>query len=123
MNGNNILLDTNAIIALLDGHPIVQDLLEGKNFFVSIITEIEIQSYQILTTSELSVIKELLAASTIIELNQSIKSSTIEIRKKYRMKIPDAIIAATALHLDIPILSADKGLSKVTALNLIQFIP
>ena len=33
----------------------------------------------------------------IYQLNQSIKLKTIEIRKKYRLKLPDAIIAASAL--------------------------
>ena len=35
------------------------------------------------------------------------------------MKLPDAVIAATALYLDIPILTADKDFAKIKNLDLL----
>jgi predicted nucleic acid-binding protein len=40
---------------------------------------------------------------------------------KYRLKLPDAIIAATCYYLDLPLVSADKIFSKVEEITLIRF--
>jgi predicted nucleic acid-binding protein len=57
----------------------------------------------------------------IISLNENIKKEVIEIRTKYRVKLPDAIIAATAIYLNMPLFSADKGFLKIEDLNLLHF--
>ncbi|MDQ6763986.1 MAG: type II toxin-antitoxin system VapC family toxin [Bacteroidota bacterium] len=41
----------------------------------------------------------------VIELEQPIKLKTAELRKAYKIKLPDAIIAATALVYDLTLLS------------------
>ena len=38
--------------------------------------------------------------------------------KKYGIKLPDAIIAATAIKNNLPLLTADKGFKRVSELNL-----
>lgn len=42
-------------------------------------------------------LQEFIASIQVMELNRSIKLKTAEIRKKHKVKIPDAIIAATAI--------------------------
>jgi predicted nucleic acid-binding protein len=37
------------------------------------------------------------------------------------MKLPDSIIAATSLFMEIPLLTADKGFQKISQLNLALF--
>jgi predicted nucleic acid-binding protein len=44
-----------------------------------------------------SSIISLKAASEILELTELIVDQTIELRKQYKIKLPDAIIASTAL--------------------------
>ena len=39
--------------------------------------------------------------------------------QKFVVKLPDAIIAATALYLDLPLLTADTGFQKIQDLKLI----
>jgi hypothetical protein len=46
---------------------------------------------------------------------------TIRLRKKYHTKIPDCLIIATALYLDLPLISSDSGFKKVDELFLIQY--
>ena len=46
MNGNNFLLDTNAVLYLLNGVETLADFLFEKQLYISIITEIELLSYK-----------------------------------------------------------------------------
>jgi predicted nucleic acid-binding protein len=41
------------------------------------------------------------------------------LKKKYSIKLPDAIIAATAIWYKIPLITADKGFEKIEELELI----
>lgn len=52
-------------------------------------------------------------------MEQKIKEQVIELRKKYTIKLPDAIIAATSIIYSIPLVTADKGFSKIEELDLI----
>ncbi len=62
-----------------------------------------------------------MADCSIIDINSEIKKSVIKLRKSYKIKLPDAIIAATALSLNIPFMSADKQLKKLSELNIIFY--
>ena len=48
---------------------------------------------------------------------------TIELRKLYNIKLPDAIIASTAIINSVPLLSADTIFSKISELNFIRLQP
>jgi len=122
MNGRNLLLDTNAIIALLDGNKIVIELANNNILHISFVSELESLSYQKLTAQEKTVIQNLLDDCIIIELNSEIKKLTVILRTKYKLKLPDAIIAATAYYYQLPLISADKAFSKVNEIELVQFL-
>ena len=78
MNGNNILLDTNAIIYFLNG----KFLLDNEyNIFTSIISEIELLCYPKITSKEENIIKDFLNSINIINLDNYIKNETILIKK------------------------------------------
>jgi predicted nucleic acid-binding protein len=57
----------------------------------------------------------------IIDINTYIKKESIEIRKQHKLKLPDAIIAATARYLDLPVFSADSDFKKVPDLNFLKY--
>ena len=46
---------------------------------------------------------------------------TIAIKKQQKIKIPDAIIAATAIINDLPLLTSDKAFGKIKDLQCIVF--
>ena len=113
MSGTSYLLDTNIILYLLAGDRTLADLLFRSTLCVSEITEIELLSYPDIPQKEKKTIEQFLSMASIIELNEPIKAHTISLRRKYRLKLPDAMIAATAQHMNLPLLSADKRLEKV----------
>ena len=78
----------------------------------------ELIGYPDITTKELQQVRNFLEDCTIIELNEDIKSIYINLRKKCRIKLGDAATAATALFLDLPLMSADKGFNKIEELQL-----
>ncbi len=110
------VLDTNVALYLLSGR-LVNPLPVGE-FYLSIISEIEMLSFSAIGQEEESKIREFLAQVTIVGLSEEVKQLTIEIRRKYRLKLPDAIVCATAIILDSDLLSNDVQLGKVTELTL-----
>ncbi|MEP6712893.1 MAG: type II toxin-antitoxin system VapC family toxin [Ferruginibacter sp.] len=118
MNGSKLVLDTNIVLYLLAGDKTVAEFLQGKQGYISFITELELIGYHEITTKELQQVRNFLEDCTIIELNEEIKSIYINLRKKYRVKLGDAVAAATAIFLDIPFMSADKDFNKIEELQL-----
>ena len=121
MSGSKLLLDTNILLYLLAGDQTLVDILQGKNIYISFITELELLSFKNLDPSDKEEIEELLSQCIIVDINSGIKKDTIQIRQAYGLKLPDAIIAATSQYLDIPLLSADKAFGKVHSLSLVHY--
>jgi hypothetical protein len=121
MNGNNILLDTNTVLYFLSGDQTVADFIQEKKLFISIITELELLSYKNLTTKEIKVITNFLKEIHIENISQEIKEQSIKIRRSSNLKLPDCIIAATSISLQIPIFSADKDLKNIEGLDFIFY--
>lgn len=119
---NNILLDTNIILyAAVYRDEVALDVLNDNNIFISDITEIELLGYHRINKTELSILKNLVSNINVLPINNDIKKIAIDIRRKYQLKTPDAIIASTALYFDYFLATADKKLHKIDEVNLIQF--
>jgi predicted nucleic acid-binding protein len=54
-------------------------------------------------------------------INPSIKHQSISLRKKYTLKLPDAIVVATSAFLNIPLITADARLKKVKEIDLVFY--
>jgi len=121
MIGNKIFVDTNIILYLLNGDETMADLLDGKQIYISFITELELLSFKNLTDDEQAIIKSFISECKIIDINRGIKDLSIFIRKKYHIKLPDAIIAATTKYMDLPLITADKGFKQLENLSLIFY--
>lgn len=119
MNGHNIVVDTSVLVNFFNGSLTAKEALKNSDLWISGITEIEILSSSTLTVIEKNLIKGFLKQTTIIDLLSPIKEISIQLRLSKILKLPDAIIAATALHFDFPLLSYDKEFSKVKELNFI----
>jgi len=113
MNGTRYLIDTNVAIYLLAGDQKIGELLDGNQIFISFISELELLSFRKLTAREISILKEFLDDVIIIDINKKIKDLTIGIRRSYELKLPDAIIAATAKFLDMPLMTADQQFKNI----------
>lgn len=109
------LLDTNAVLYLLGGRR-AQALPDGT-YFLSVISELELLAYPALTPAEDAQIKAFLQDITIVELNNVVKSHAIELRKRHGLKLPDAIIAATAITLNATVLTNDQRLLSLATIS------
>lgn len=123
MSGNNLALDTNIILYLLGGDATLTYFLEGKQGFLSVITELELIGYPSVQASELKSIQGFLQTCTVIPIIDEIKSIYTHLRQQYKLKLGDAAAAATAIYLELPFISADKGFSKVAELNFMLYTP
>jgi hypothetical protein len=71
------------------------------SFGISIITKIEFLGWGKHTKEGYEKAKEFLGYAKTIQLNNKIAELSIELRRKGKIKLPDAVIAATALYKDL----------------------
>ena len=110
-----ILLDTNVVLYFLGGR-LLNPLPPGQ-YFISVVTEIELLSYPSLTPDEEAQIIDFLNKITVVGIDNNIKKLTIAFRKQYRLRLPDAIIAATAKSLNATLFTNDVRLANLTEVN------
>lgn len=110
MSGTKALLDTNVII-LLSKQGIDVDALISRydEFYVSIITYMETYGYDFQSSSEKDLIDAFFELVEVVDVNKSIAQNVIVYKqaKKRKIKLPDAIILATAKYLGADLLSDD----------------
>ncbi len=99
------LYDTNIFIYYLADEPTVsswfaEDFLNLHDILVSPIVRIELLSFSSLSDKEEQSIEDLLSQFNLVPLLREIEDQTIQLKRKYKIKLPDAIIAATALNQD-----------------------
>lgn len=98
-------LDSNILIYHLKQDAIVTRtlkkwLLAGEPLFISAITRIEVLAAPILKEEEEKQIIRLLEQFLLIPVDTRITDNAARIRRTYRLKLGDSIIAATALILN-----------------------
>ena len=123
--GLKYLWDTNAVIYYLqnnfseEAQELMNNIINEYQPAISAITEIELLCWKIASENDIVILKDFVADSVVIELENSIKVKTIEIRKSFNLKLPDAIIAATAIYMNLTLISNDRaGFQKIPSLKL-----
>jgi predicted nucleic acid-binding protein len=84
----------------------------GRHWIISFITRMEVLAFPGISATEKERALTFLQAVSIISINKEIEVTAIEIRRKYRPKLPDALIVATALELGAPLITGDGPLAK-----------
>lgn len=97
MTGKRGLFDSNIIVYLSKREIPLSIVDQFDEIFISVITYVEILGYVFDDPKEELFIKELLSVFKTIYIDQYIADIAVKIRKKKRIKLPDAIIAATAI--------------------------
>ena len=121
MNGSNLLLDTSIVLYLLNGEETLIPLLEEKNLYLSFISQLELLGSRYLKPDDILKIKQFISECTIIDITPGIKELAISFRQKYTIKLPDAIILATSVWLNMPLITADHDFTKIDMADLIYF--
>lgn len=124
--GTQYLIDTSAVIKYLNGTlptkgiTFLDDILDQESC-ISFITEIELQVWNPKNPDDLEIYKNFVDLSRVMGLEQKIIDLTIAIRKNYGLKLPDALIAATALTKKrILIADNDKDFRRVPQLKYVN---
>lgn len=117
------LIDTNVIVDYLGGKlphknlDIVNKIID-KVPFTSVICKIEALSFNFLQ-DELIIAESFLDYLILIELNEGIVDETIQIRRQFKIKTPDAIIAATSKVNNLTIVTRNtKDFIKIPQIKL-----
>lgn len=88
---------------------------------ISTITAMEVLSWPGHSDESVEMTSAFLEVFDEIAMDAEIKVLAIKIRRNYRLKLPDAIIAATAVHLGIPLITRNvKDFKEIPELRLIN---
>ena len=121
--GTSYLMDTNAVVDYLNGKLPASGvaLIDEHIIEISVITRIELLAWPGATTVHLEILNNFITNSIVHLLEEPIILKVIEIRKTKRCKLPDAIIAATAIEMQLTLLTNNNSdFSKIKSLSLIN---
>jgi predicted nucleic acid-binding protein len=105
MERTKYLIDTNVVIDYLGNKlhdssmKFMNDVIDALPL-VSIITKIEVLGFNA-PDEHYTTLFNFINDTTVLDLDENVVNASIEIRKKYKTKLPDAIIAATCLVYDL----------------------
>lgn len=119
-------LDANIVIDYLHGDVTVIERLsqwkrEGVTFLIPTMAEAEILSFHSLTSTERTAIESYIENNfTSIPFDRAVARIAAEIRRGFRVKLPDAAIAATALYTHTPVVTRNvKDFRHIKGLDLL----
>ena len=109
MDQSQYLIDSNIVIDYLsnrlpaDGMYFMHSIIDAVPN-VSVVTKIEVLSFNA-PEEHYKTLSSFINDATILSLTNPVLEASIEIRKKHRTKLPDAIIAATAIANELMLLT------------------
>ena len=125
--GIKYLWDTNITVYYLQqqfsisAEKFMDELLIEYQPAISVINEIELLCWKSHSEKDEIILRSFIQDAIIIELETSIKLKTAEIRKSTKLKLPDAIIAATAIEFDLILLTRNvSDFNKIPSLKFIN---
>ena len=126
MGRKNFLIDTNVAIyyfgsALSIESEKFMDQILVDSYSISVINRIELLGFNGLSRNESETLNSFISNSNVVNLEEDIILETIQIRKKYTIKLPDAIIAATCLVNNYTLITNNqKDFDKIANLHLVK---
>ena len=124
MEQSQYLIDTNAVIDYLGSKLPVS----GMDFMntvvdavpnVSVVTKIELLGFNA-PEQHYKTLSNFINDATVLDLTNHIVEASIEIRKKHKTKLPDAIIVATALVYDLVLIT--RNISDFKNIHSLQVV-
>ncbi len=119
----SVLVDTNVALYVLGGDAAAADVPAGQSLPVSFVTALERLGYPDLTGPEEEAIRAFLGDAIIVGLNDDIERETVRIRRSARLKLPDALVVATALVERLPPVTADHGFLRLVDVPVVLYEP
>lgn len=117
------LTDTNTVIDYLDNKlpDKINQLIDVIESRISVITRMELLSWPGANHPQTEVLHEFINASEVFALEEPIILKAIDIRKTFKIKLPDAIIAATAVVNNLSLITRNiKDFEKIDGLEVLN---
>lgn len=123
MSGDRrLLLDTNAVVSLLAGNRQLAKQLEAADYVgISVITYLEFLAFDGLSDNDRACFTEFCGRIEIVALahnDSGLMKLALDLRSKHRLKLPDAIIGATALSRKALLITNDSHFSDIAMLAI-----
>lgn len=109
MSERALVADTSALIHFREGQRAAEKMLWGAELHISVATEIELLTMSVIKRTSADVIERLLSQCSIWDISPAIKDHCVRLRSVHRLKLADALIAATATSLDLPLSPRTKA--------------
>jgi predicted nucleic acid-binding protein len=120
MNGKRFFLDTNAVVQLLSGNVELLNTLDGATYVAtSVICELGFLSFPGLSEKDKQLFQSFLTRISVIDVctgDVQLKERIQDLRREKMLKLPDAVIAASAAVHACLLVTADKHLLKLPGL-------
>jgi len=115
MSGIKYLLDTNLVLGLLKATPEVVEMVANRDILASTcaysaVTRMELLAYPGITNDEERLITDRLSKFTYLAITSEVEDLAISLRRTRQVKLPDALVAGTALHHGLELLTLDRAL-------------
>ncbi|MHC1777005.1 MAG: type II toxin-antitoxin system VapC family toxin [Lentimicrobium sp.] len=124
MSGNRLLLDTNILIYLSKQELKLEDFAsEDDVLYISVITLMEAKGYNFSNKREEVLIDTLCENLIKADLTNGVIETVISLRKINKIKLPDAIILATAIENNLKLITRNTKDFEVAAPSDIVFNP
>ncbi len=127
--GQQFLIDANVIIdytanKLNDKASAFVENIFNTGFNISVIVKIEVLGYND-APAKIQLLEEFVTTANIFSLDESITKKTIELRRIKKIKLGDAVIAATALTYNLTLITRNindfKYIDSLTCINPYSF--
>ena len=115
----NVIIDYTAAKLPATSSDFIEQLF-NIDFIISVVVKIEVLGFNNLA-AKMPVMEELLDMATVLPLDEPITQKTIELRRAYKIKLPDAIIAATALVHELVLVTRNtKDFRRIEGLEVLD---
>ncbi len=123
MNGSRYFLDTNCIINLLNGSSdnLIEVFKKAEWIGTSIISVLEYLSFANISNEDKNIFTSFISRIDVVDLNHKnvrLISKIIKIRQNSKIKLPDAIIVASAIESNSFLMTRDKELLNLNYENI-----
>ena len=125
--GTAYLLDTNTVIYFLNNLlsekslDFIEECLDEQGGNISVISKIELMGWRDGSSNQLQNVTDFIQDTEVFPLTDAVVDKTIEIRRTQKIKLPDAIIAATAILYNFTLISRnDEDFRKIPGLKYLN---